>query len=279
MNQERVPFFTVSAPYDIAYRNSSTEHPVGPHTHNATELYLTLTPLPDVLLKNTVSKVPAGSLILIPPFCIHQLYHKADVKYERYILSVFKPWLEQLLFDNPAIFSRLSQGTDPLIIPICGNQLCELIQRLDVLLATAKPQTIESLQNFLRVMDLILALIQEKENLPNDKLQISGSQQKVNDIIAFIHTHLEEPLRIEGIASHFYLHPDYLARLFKKHTNTTIMEYITLLKINMAQAYLRDGQSISWVAEKLGYSSYAYFAKTFKRMTGITPGQQRLKDS
>ncbi|MCR5734722.1 MAG: hypothetical protein K6G22_08980, partial [Lachnospiraceae bacterium] len=70
---------------------------MGPHSHNATEFYYTLTDLPDVLLNDTVQAVPAGSLLIIPSYCVHQLFHEADVKYERYILTVHDRWLGSVL--------------------------------------------------------------------------------------------------------------------------------------------------------------------------------------
>ena len=118
MKQETIPYFDVSSPYDIAYRKNIASYPVGPHTHNAAELYLTHTFLPDVLIDDKVSQVPAGSLIVIPPFCVHQLYHRSDVIYERYILSVHSTWLEQVLFGDREQFSYLKPGAVPLILPL-----------------------------------------------------------------------------------------------------------------------------------------------------------------
>ena len=47
----------------------------------------TLSDLPDVLLNDTLLNVQKGTLILIPLFCIHQLYHEKDEQYERFILN------------------------------------------------------------------------------------------------------------------------------------------------------------------------------------------------
>ena len=61
-----ISMFPVAPPFDVAYRNEKAPYPVGPHSHNAAELYFTLTDLPDVLINDTVSAVPAGTLLILP---------------------------------------------------------------------------------------------------------------------------------------------------------------------------------------------------------------------
>lgn len=63
--EQNIPFFAVNEPYELYYKMDSTANPVGAHTHNVAEIYLTLTDLPDVLLNDTVSSVHKGSLIVI----------------------------------------------------------------------------------------------------------------------------------------------------------------------------------------------------------------------
>lgn len=104
---------------------------------------------------------------------------------------------------------------------------------------------------------------------------ISSTQKHINDMIAYIRDHIGEPLTVTDLANHFYLHPDYLSRLFKKHTHTTVNRYITLQKIATAQSMLRDGYTVAQVQEALGYSSYAYFFKTFLKNAGISPSRYR----
>ena len=74
--QMTIPYFIIDAPYELAYRNNGTSSPARPHTHNALEIYLTMSDLPDVLLDDTVSSVSKGSLIIIPPHHVHQLFNQ-----------------------------------------------------------------------------------------------------------------------------------------------------------------------------------------------------------
>lgn len=276
MKQETIPYFDVSSPYDIAYRKNIASYPVGPHTHNAAELYLTHTFLPDVLIDDKVSQVPAGSLIVIPPFCVHQLYHRSDVIYERYILSVHSTWLEQVLFGDREQFSYLKPGAVSLILPLSEAFLEKLTLLFQSSLRTQCGDSIDSILTLFSLLQYIDEIVNRtRPDHSKCPCTVSNSQRHVNEMIAYINEHLCEPLTLNQLAGHFFLNPDYLSRLFRKHTHTTVGHYITLQKITRAQAMLREGISITEIQETLGFSGYAHFAKVFKKLTGMTPGQYR----
>ena len=269
--------FPITAPFDMIYRKDSPAYPVGPHSHNGVELYFTLSDLPDVLLNDTVSKVPAGTLIIIPPFCVHQLYHKAGAMYERYILSINTSWLDAVFFENKEAFSYLKQSTSPLLLtPDSIGKEC-LLHHLQSLLSLPDSSSPKALANLFLFLEELNTTVHRLAPESNRTFPISATQKHINDIIAYIREHIHEPLTVTDLAKHFYLHPDYLSRLFKKHTHTTVSRYITLQKIATAQSLLRDGRTVAEVQEALGYSGYAHFFKTFQKNTGMSPSKYRAQ--
>ncbi len=70
--------------------------------------------------------------------------------------------------------------------------------------------------------------------------------------------------------------PSYFSKLFKAHFGMTFMEYLTDLRIHAAQELLRDPmKSMTEVAGMVGYEDANYFAKAFKKKTGMTTTQYR----
>ena len=267
--------FPVAPPFDVAYRNEKAPYPVGPHSHNAAELYFTLTDLPDVLINDTVSAVPAGTLLILPSFCIHQLYHETGVTYERYILTIHTKWLNGVLCEGASVFSYLENSSNPVLLSPNGAQKKELLRHFNELLSFSDRTTPEAMIQFFQFLSVIRDMVNEV--VPNGQplLPVSPSQKRVNEIIAYLSEHLSENLSISDLASQFYLHPDYLARLFKSHMHVSIGHYVSLQKISAAEALLREGQTVAQVQEALGYSSYAYFFKSFQKITGISPSKYR----
>ena len=273
---EAIPYYNITSPCSLVYRKDSPLYPVNPHTHNATEVYFTLSDLPDVLLDDTVSMVPAGSLIIIPPFCVHQLYHKANIVYERYVLSIHSEWLQNIFFQNKSAFHYFNSGEKPTLLPLRGNELAQMKALFDTALSVDFGKNVNSV---FRLFELLSQIDQSvscdiaKEDI--QPLSITTSQNYVNKMIAYINEHLSENLTLMDLSKHFSLNVDYLSRLFKEHTHTSIGHYIALQRIAKAQLMLKDGHSITQIQEELGYSNYAHFAKTFKKLTGTTPGQYR----
>ena len=134
------------------------------------------------------------------------------------------------------------------------------------------PEALTGFFSFLTIIRHMATQITSQKDLP-----ISPSQEKVNAVIAYLQEHVHENVTVSELASRFYLNPDYLARLFKSHMHVSIGHYVTLQKISAAQALLRDGKSVAEAQELLGYSSYAYFFKTFQKITGLSPSQYRKR--
>ena len=64
----------------------------------------------------------------------------------------------------------------------------------------------------------------------------------------------------------------YFSRLFKKVMGKSFTEYVMSVKINESKKLLAKGEkSVTDIAMELGFSSVSYFAKQFKKETGLTP--------
>lgn len=62
-----------------------------------------------------------------------------------------------------------------------------------------------------------------------------------------------------------------LKRIFDKYAGISIHKYFLILKINLATKLLKNGLSVTETADKLGFSSQAYFSAVYKRETGSNP--------
>ncbi len=94
----------------------------------------------------------------------------------------------------------------------------------------------------------------------------------IENVRRFIRANLDAELTREAIASHIYLHPVYLSRIFKQEMGVSLSEYITAERISAAKAMLRDpGIKVGSVATKVGYPQFSYFSRVFRKVTGMSP--------
>jgi AraC-like DNA-binding protein len=94
---------------------------------------------------------------------------------------------------------------------------------------------------------------------------------QARDILA---TQLENPPLISELAQQVGLGERTLRRGFRELFDTTVIGYLTSLRMGYAKRYLREGKlSVSEVANLVGYSHLGHFSAAFKRQFGITPSQ------
>ena len=91
--------------------------------------------------------------------------------------------------------------------------------------------------------------------------------------IGYIQKHYMEDLPLNTVASAVYVSEYYLSHLFRKEMNLTFSDYVAKVRINKAREFLREDASarIQEVADKTGFSDPNYFAKIFKKHTGVSP--------
>ncbi|WP_219639324.1 response regulator [Cohnella sp. CFH 77786] len=142
-----------------------------------------------------------------------------------------------------------------------------------------------------------LKILTDKENYPKHSLVLqswareclgaavrllktsnNASSAVVARIRQYIRSRLSQEITREELASHVYLNPAYLSRLFKKETGLSLSDAIIQERIQEAKRMLEETEyKITDIAEHVGYTSLGSFSNLFKRVVGVTPQQYRAK--
>lgn len=261
--------------FNIVRRTGSCNSHIPPHVHDGVELYLSLSPLPGILLGNQVMSAEPGTLILIPPFCVHRLFDRTDEPYDRYILSLKAAWLDGLFPEKNDRYSYLKDSGHPLLLFPSGSMLHTMQLTLDELLSFQGSNSFSSLKCLMEFMSLVNGLVYLRGSGDRRKTRISTTQQTVTDIIRYLDEHIGASVSLRELSERFTYNPDYISRIFKKHTNTTVGGYVLLRKMARARQLLSEGYTVTQAQLMTGYSSYAHFARTFREQVGIPPGEYR----
>ncbi len=71
---------------------------------------------------------------------------------------------------------------------------------------------------------------------------------------------------------------NHLINVFQKEYGETPYQYLSKRRVELAKEYLKtSSMSVSEIAEMLCYTDAQYFSTCFKRATGMTPSQYRIK--
>lgn len=103
-------------------------------------------------------------------------------------------------------------------------------------------------------------------------LDFNSEREKVMEARLIIEQQLDKPFTIKELSRKVAMNECYLKKGFKALFGKTINDYQQELRISKAKELLQqNGQSVSYVASTLGYSSISHFSTAFKKATGIKP--------
>ena len=120
---------------------------------------------------------------------------------------------------------------------------------------------------------------EEAEDAPEES---ENSQTAL--VMAHVRRYLEDnymfDLSLDSVGEILHISPAYLSAQFKKYQKMNFLDCLTELRINAAKELLADPfRSSAEVASMVGYEDASYFARAFKKRTGMTPTQYRRQAS
>ncbi|MEG0961691.1 MAG: AraC family transcriptional regulator [Lachnospiraceae bacterium] len=114
----------------------------------------------------------------------------------------------------------------------------------------------------------------------SSRVKTSKSKNQISEVIQvsidYILKHLHYELTLKEIAVQAGLSETYFSALFKKETGDNVTEFIQKSKIKEAESLLKYSEySLVKISQYLGFCSQSHFSQTFRKYSGMTPGQYR----
>ncbi|HBQ64317.1 MAG TPA: AraC family transcriptional regulator [Clostridiales bacterium] len=98
----------------------------------------------------------------------------------------------------------------------------------------------------------------------------------VQGIIEYLNRHSREEFSLEKLAKYSFISKNYLCKLFKEATGSTLSDYICRLRVREACQLLSDTErKITDIALEVGFCDYKAFSTVFKKYEHQTPGEYR----
>lgn len=121
----------------------------------------------------------------------------------------------------------------------------------------------------------------------NEKFTDKGTEnpeagKKQNNIISkaidYVSDHFAEQIRVEDIANYAHISETHFRRVFSSNMNMSPLDYVNLVRIQMACEYLnKTDEPIAVIAAKCGYTTSSTFNRNFRQIMGVTPVQWRKR--
>lgn len=232
----------------------------------------------------TVTLTP-GHLYLVPAYTRHS-YVCAGL-FCHYYLHIYE--------NNANDSSVMADWTFPTEVeasPIDGQlmkRLCEINPFLE--LPSSNPDSYDNHQSIIHNIQLT------RKSPLCDKIETQGivymlfsrfmknarpkrniKDNRIQEAMTHILHHLDTPIELSVLADKACMSKDHLIRVFKQETGCTPNVFITRRKMEKAELLLVTTEHpVKNIAAALGYDDYSYFNRLFKKATGLTPQQYRVK--
>jgi len=131
-------------------------------------------------------------------------------------------------------------------------------------------QEYDTLESFVEgAGEALMQLLEEQESSEDPELD----KPVLEAIIEYMNRNYAGEITLKGTSEQFYINRSHLARIFKLKTGMTFNTYLTELRISKACELLRQGVTISRVAEMVGYDNSRYFSRVFCKVKGCIPSR------
>jgi len=234
-------------------------------------------------------KLEGGCLYIIPSFTLCNLV--CDDFLDQYFVQFFEESSDgmSLFADNRSIFKVQAREIDVLnfqrlvhINPGRGINRSDDPKIYEKDVYYKEYQELNHQQSnaqFLETQGILLQLIarfaqpeilarKERQHIP----------VKILDTISHIVVSLHLPLSVKSLASRVHQNSEYFSRLFQQYTGSRPLAYITEKRIERAQYLIMTSRSkYTDIAQQTGFESLSHFSRTFKKITGMNPGEYKKR--
>ena len=147
--------------------------------------------------------------------------------------------------------------------------------RLGVARFLLKPSKMDELEESLDYMTGVL------DRLPPEGPEEGEPGNSANSFIVrqargYIAQHCAEKLTLQEVADHCFVSQWHLSKLLNRYQGKSFYDILNAIRIGKAKLMLADPSLKIWeISEAVGYTDTAHFARTFKKLEGMSANEYR----
>lgn len=201
-----------------------------------------------------------NTLLILPPDTPHGYICHAPMSHNwLHIEGDFQPYLDRYSLKTNQLY-RLSAMSD----------ISDLFRAISRSHYSNDAYRMEYMR--LKVEEILLqTAIQTQRSQEIEHTRSSMLRELRNEIL----DHPDADWSISSMASKLYVSESYFFQLYRQYFGISPAQDVNLIRAERARSMLSAGMPLAHVAERCGYASVYSFIRSFKRATGMTPGQCR----
>lgn len=240
------------------------------HYHEFCKLLLLVSGSGGYSVEGQRYSLQSGDIVLVGSRAVHRPEFAPDAPYERIIVYIDPEFLRRASTPDCDLLAIFSGKGGHVLRSAQKQRLFAQASLLEKDLADREyGRVILSTGTLLRLLVQIgQELRREDAPLPEP---IQPQNERILQIMDFVHTHLAEDLTIDQLAEQFYMSKFHMMRLFRAETGQSIYGYLTQRRLIRARELIAGGMAATEAAFRSGFGSYSAFTRAYKKQFGSTP--------
>jgi AraC-like DNA-binding protein len=107
---------------------------------------------------------------------------------------------------------------------------------------------------------------------------IPAESEDIYPLLVYLFNNYNKKITITDLTKSFNTNRNTLSQKFKRATGTTVIDYVSKLRVRMACQLLKDTSfPIAEISDHAGYVDLTHFGRTFRKYTHLTPSEYRAR--
>ncbi len=239
------------------------------HEHDFYEINIILSGDVKILLSDRSEECSGSCIVLTAPETPHFVAIRKPTLYSRLYLLFSKEFVENYIPEWDSLAAVFGKNGNIIKTSPGKTDICKMIIN-----------RIKAENDILRKRFLVLYLLSYLLEFSKDigtNTSFTSVPPYIIDALEYIDKNFGKKITAETMSKELHIGRTTLMTAFKKHTGSTLLDYITHRRISEAIKLLRAGYSEQECAYLCSFSDVGSLIRAFKSKIGITPKQYLIK--
>ncbi|MBE6912022.1 MAG: helix-turn-helix transcriptional regulator [Ruminococcaceae bacterium] len=195
---------------------------------------------------------------------------------EWYMISSFFDIVRKIDSDYTAVAEKIHKLADEKTIVLISDEDADVLKNMFVSLSSIPIDSRKErdLRNR-EILQFIVNCLENGETVDGSEWQLET--EKMHKVIDYIRENITSKLTVDEIADACYFDKYHLSKMFKRYTDHTINQFVTVYRIVRSVEYLYEGYSVEEAGKMCGFKNADTYIKAFKQINHNTTPKQFIK--
>jgi len=220
---------------------------------------------------NGIVKIADKSIVFMPAHTLHNPFVQDTHPYERYIIRFYPDFADGIISQPDLLAQQLKNSYIKQLSNNDYDEIYSIVKSMYKIVTKDNKDNSDKLNECIQLSSVIF-----KGNNATS-IPITPNSTYITDVVEYIKGNYNKPLTIQLLADHFFVSKSKLTYDFNNYCRISVLEYITMTRIEAAKEHLLKGWSVAATSDTCGFSTSSYFIKVFSKITGLTPLKFQMK--